>query len=125
MDKAKKDFAANLLRRGSYKWPPRSEAKRAAKVAYGVYECAICKQHVKSKDTQVDHVLPVKDVRPVEQTLDETADRMFVDEKMFQVLCVICHKSKTKIENTCRDEIEASIKKMNKELQKLQSGKLE
>lgn len=125
MDKEKKEFAVNLLRRGSYKWAARNEAKKAAKVAYGIYECAICKQHTKSKDTQMDHVVPVKDVRGVEQTLDETAERMFVNSDSWQLLCSGCHLSKTRIENACRKEIEDSVKKMHKELQKLQSSGLE
>lgn len=120
MDKAKKDFTVNLLRRGSYKWTARNEAKKAAKVAYGIYECAICKEHTRSKDTQMDHINPVKDVRGYDQTLEETADRMFVEIDQWACLCIVCHKIKTKIENTCRDEIEASVKKMNKELNKLQ-----
>ena len=56
------------LRRMSFKWPQKNAVKKAAKVKVGEfktgrdkfgYQCNICKEIFKAKDTVVDHILPV------------------------------------------------------------------
>jgi 5-methylcytosine-specific restriction endonuclease McrA len=123
VNKGKKDFALNLLRRGSYQWAGRAEAKTRARIRHGVYKCAICENEVRAKEMQMDHITPVKDVRCWDESLDELAEKMFVGAEGWQVACLVCHKNKTRIENTCRDEVTASIKKMNKAMEKFVKNK--
>ena len=71
-------------------------AKKAAKVAYGKYRCALCGEVFPSKEVQVDHIVPCgslksyADLGPFLQRLTaESPDD-------FQVLCKArCHKWKT------------------------------
>lgn len=119
MNKAKLDFAVNVLRKGSYYWEARTKAKSDARIRRGYYTCAICKGETRAKDMNLDHINPVKDVRGINDNLHVIAERLLADSGGWQCLCKPCHLKKTNIENTCRDEIEASVKRMNKELSKL------
>ncbi len=47
------------LRRLSYMWPPRNEAKKLARVARGQYECNKCKKVFGPKEVVLDHINPV------------------------------------------------------------------
>jgi hypothetical protein len=117
--KAKLDFAVNAIRRSSYLWDARTEAKNAARIRRGYYTCAFCKGETRAKDMNLDHIVPVKDVRGINLSLDEIVDRILADPGGWQLLCLVCHKHKSNLENKCRAEIEASIKKMHKEIEKI------
>ncbi len=118
MDTKLKNFIINTLRRASFRWKPRGEAKKRYKVKVGEYstgrakyeyKCAECDGTFKSGDIKIDHIDPAV---PLEgwQGFDIFIERMFCDESGFQCLCKGCHDEKTGIE---REE-----RKKNRELQK-------
>lgn len=94
-------FVLAALRRASYRWPPRTEALKAAKVAYGRYKCAACSQVYRRKEIQLDHLLPIISLTGFE-SWDILIKRLFCDKDGWQVLCAECHKKKTNDENKRR-----------------------
>lgn len=99
MDKAKKAFAINALRRASYRWHTRYKAIKKAHIGRNEYVCQTCGQIVGSKQKQLDHTLPVVPVTGWEG-FDSFIERMFPhDAEGYKVLCIDCHDVKTKIEN--------------------------
>lgn len=108
-----KSFIISLLRRGTYRWPPRSEALKRAKISRGIYECNICKGHYRHKDVAIDHVVPVVGVEGF-TTWDDYINRMYPeDPNKFQVLCSMCHDIKTKKENLERQKARQEKKKLD------------
>ena len=112
-------FVIRLLRRGTYKWKPRSDAEKAAKVQVGTfstgrpkykYQCRKCHGLFLKKDTCIDHIKPVIPPKGF-TTFDDYVANLFCKEDNFQVLCVDCHKEKTKKEVQERKE----YRKNNKE----------
>lgn len=75
----------------------RTSALKAAKISYGLYECAICKKPTRRKDINVDHIIPIGRFT----TFDLYIERLFCDTSGLRILCKGCHKIKTKsdIEN--------------------------
>lgn len=102
MDTKLKNFVITILRRASYKWKPRNNTLKAAKVSYGKYTCNVCKGIYARKDVVLDHKIPVVDPIHGFQGFDEYIERMFVDESGFQVLCSPCHDIKTANERIIR-----------------------
>jgi hypothetical protein len=106
MDKAKKTFTINVLRRGSYKWPGRWLAEKRSALGGGYYYCENpeCGLIVKKKETQMDHILPVipMDKGTEKTSLDEIADRMYCSPEGFARLCIPCHSEKTNREGIIR-----------------------
>lgn len=107
-----KNYLISLLRKGTYIWKPRSEAKKKARVQIGAYStgrpkwgylCAICGNIFKDKETVSDHIDPVVPIDGFklrkEFDLHEYAERMFCEEEGFQCLCKTCHDIKSKKEN--------------------------
>ena len=118
MDTKLKSFIINTLRRASFRWKPRGNAKKRYKVKVGEYgtgrakygyKCAACEGIFKSGDVKMDHIDPAV---PLDgwQGFDVFIERMFCDEDGFQCLCSGCHDEKTGIE---REE-----RKMNREFKK-------
>ena len=66
------------------------------------YKCSDCKELVKSTEIQVDHIQPVIPLNGnlAEMTLNEYALRVF--KSKCQLLCTVCHKLKSKSENSQR-----------------------
>lgn len=95
-------FAKGALRRASLMWPPISEARRLARKAPNQYECAMCHELFKSKDTQIDHVQSVIDIMKGWQGWDSYIERLFCDVENLACLCTTCHDSKTRSEVTMR-----------------------
>lgn len=103
-------FIVAALRAGSRKWPPRFDVLHDAKTEKKVnektkrmaqhYRCAHCDEEFTSKDIQVDHIKPVVDPKKGFTTWDTYIKRLFCDRENLQVLCVPCHKVKTKEEKT-------------------------
>ncbi len=58
------------------------------------FRCSTCKQEFTSKDVQVDHTKPIGPGL----SWDEFIESLFCEKENLQVLCVPCHKEKTKRE---------------------------
>lgn len=96
------EFIIRQLRRISYMWPPRSTAKKQARIRRGVYRCARCDDEFNWKDVQVDHIEPVINPKYGWEDYNTYIDRLFCSEEGFQLLCKPCHAKKTKKENKLR-----------------------
>ena len=59
------------------------------------YRCAICQDEFPAKGVQVDHKIPMGKGK----TWDEFINELFCEEDNLQVLCLVCHKAKSKEEN--------------------------
>lgn len=93
-------FIRSALRSAFQKWPPKHDAKLAAKVEYNTYVCAHCDKWYGSSQVQVDHIKPCGSLKSF-RDLPEFVENMFCEEDGFQVLCKDCHQAKTNAE---RDE---------------------
>jgi 5-methylcytosine-specific restriction endonuclease McrA len=100
-------FVKGHLRKASRWWKPISEVLRKARVARGVYLCAVCKQHVPSsivvngkrvKNIQIDHVDPIVDPRVGFTTWDDFIFRLFCEEDNLAATCSACHSKKSQQE---------------------------
>mgnify|MGYP002634894291 CR=1 FL=1 len=98
------------MRRASFRWKPRGEAKKRYKVKVGEYstgrakygyKCVACEEVFKSGEVKMDHVEPVVPLTGWE-SLDNFAIRMFCEEDNFQCLCPACHDIKTQREKDYR-----------------------
>lgn len=103
------NFIKNTLRRASYRWPGRNEALVAARVARGLYKCAICQVDTfKRTEVNLDHIEPVVPVETDWHLEDGSPDwnifikRLYVGPEGFQVICLNCHDAKTQIEDEMR-----------------------
>lgn len=110
-NKFREQFVRWTLRRASFRWPPRGEALKAARVDRGLYRCASCSKIYGNKEVRVDHIEPVVPVhtlsninRYTTRSLDGYVLRMFPEACGLQVLCTTCHALKTKGENDARRE---------------------
>lgn len=92
MRKTVVNYVKAALRRTWGRSKQRQSALKSAKVAYGQYRCAECKQIHRRKNIQVDHIVPVGKFK----NFDVYIERLFCDAKGLRVLCVECHKTKTK-----------------------------
>lgn len=133
LDSKLKSFIINTLRRASFRWKPRGECKKAAKVKVGEYKtgrdkfgyrCAICKEVYKSGEVQIDHKFAV--ICPIEgfTGFDSFIERMFCNEENFQSLCDLCHNEKTGIEKDFRKRVR-ELKKEKKCLSEIRNEYLE
>lgn len=91
-----------MLRRKSLYWPARNEAKRDAKVSRGFYKCASCNELFGPKEIQMDHRIPVINVKTSFTTWDDYVKSLYCEKSNFTALCINCHASKTAIENEMR-----------------------
>jgi 5-methylcytosine-specific restriction endonuclease McrA len=116
-DKFRDQFVRETLRRASFRWPPRSEAMRKARVARGLYLCDACGEKFKTKEVRLDHIKPVVPLpselqgvreaapdRPGALALGSYVLRMFPESSGFAVLCKGCHDLKTGYERKARNE---------------------
>lgn len=97
-------FIKNILRRGSFYWKPRTEAMTAARVSRGQYKCALCTDLFGPKEVALDHIHPVVDPRHGFVSWDDYINRLFCPAEGFQVICHSCHDSKTRIEDSLREQ---------------------
>ena len=112
LDKFREQFVRWTLRHASFRWPPRGEAMKLARVDRGLYTCASCKGSFKNKEVRLDHIQPVVPTMPqidpsgraIPQSIGEYVLRMFPPKEGLQVLCSNCHATKTKLENEQRAE---------------------
>ena len=103
-----KSFITSAIRGGFRRYPPKYETLNEALVGKKInestgrlanhYLCNKCKQEFPAKQVQVDHKKPVVDPKVGFTTWDDFINRLFCDKKNLQVLCLDCHKLKTKKE---------------------------
>ena len=103
-----RNFIRQLLRKGTFKWKPRQEAKLNArhheKLAGDtkrlVYHsrCAGCNGLFPESKCVVDHIEPVVDPAQGFVGWDTYIERMFCEVDNLQVLCSDCHDEKTERE---------------------------
>lgn len=102
MDSKFKYFVINLLRKGTYRWGPRSEAFKRARIERGLYKCELCGELRKNKDIVADHKEPVVPVTGF-TNFDDYIKRMFCSTEGFNIICKnTCHIEKTARENAER-----------------------
>lgn len=115
-----KSFIISLLRRGTFRWKPRSEAKRKRRCVIGKYKngkdkygykCDVCNGKFMDKDTIMDHIDPVVDPKTGFIDFDTYIVRMYCGEAGFQLLCSECADKKTREENEIRKETRQAKKK--------------
>ena len=107
-----RSFITSTLRAGSRRWPPKYQCLNEAKTEKKInpksgrlaqhYACAECGNDFPAKDVQVDHIKPVVDPKKGFISWDVFIDRLFCEQKNFQVLCKEDHKKKTKKETSDR-----------------------
>lgn len=107
-------FVTSALRAASRRWPPKYECLNEAKTEKKIntktgrlaqhFKCAACGNEFTSKDVQVDHTVPIGQ----ERSWDEFVNLLFCEKENLQVLCLTCHKSKTKEENENRKRSKAA-----------------
>lgn len=103
-----RSFLVSILRSGMRRWPPKWRALKKASIGKKIstkskrlaehYVCAECKKEFTAKDVQVDHMLPVVDPKVGFISWDTYIDRLYCEEDNLQVLCLPCHKIKSKEE---------------------------
>ena len=97
-----KRFLISILRRATYRWPPRTEALKEGRKERNAYVCAMCKDTYKNNEIVLDHIKPVVDPKTGFTTWDDYIERMFPEKEGFQVLCSSCHDIKTELEDEMR-----------------------
>lgn len=66
------------------------------------FKCAHCEGEFKRREINVDHIIPIV---PVDAPIPEISDwihRLYCDSSELQVLCITCHKVKSKAEAAAR-----------------------
>ena len=98
-----KNFITQTLRRATYRWAYKNIAKNKMRIERGLYTCQGCGNAFGPKDIELDHIIPVIDLKNGFTTWDDFIKRLFVKTDGFQVLCKnICHSQKTAVENQLR-----------------------
>lgn len=92
MTKIVRAYIKSALRRVWGRSRQRQQALKTAKVEYGKYRCADCDGIFRRKEINVDHTNPVGAFK----NFDLYIERLFCDAKGLRILCVACHKIKTK-----------------------------
>lgn len=112
----KKSWVKAALRRASYKWPARWEARKASKIGRNQYVCAECEGVFGNKEVQMDHIIPIA---PDGWDWNGLIERLFCDASGWQVLCRECHRLKTKRENIQRPKRKRKKKAKKKRKKKV------
>lgn len=108
------------LRKLSFQWKPRSNAKNKRKIAPNLFSCEKCntlvyegtsennytnfvtayshKYNVIKGKIHMDHIVPVVNPAIGFTGFDDFIESLFCPEENFQALCGLCHKEKTKRE---------------------------
>lgn len=97
-------FITSLLRSGSRRWGPKFQALANAKTVKRIdpasgrlaqhFRCNCCGGEFPTKFVQVDHIVPMRKG----MTWDDFINELFCEIDNLQVLCLDCHKIKTKQE---------------------------
>lgn len=107
----------SALRRVFRRYPPYKDCLEAAKKEYFIqskhgkslrrvhFQCAHCKKMVVNKQKVVDHVDPVVSLKSGFVDFNTYVKRLFCSIDNLQVLCLNCHKAKSKAESAERKKI--------------------
>jgi 5-methylcytosine-specific restriction endonuclease McrA len=117
-EKKLKRFLIPVLRRATYRWKDREEAKKAARVERGLYKCAGCSELFGPNDVVIDHIDPVVSIEEGFIDWNAYVTRMFPEQDGFQILCNPCHDLKTSLEDNLRTSARQKRKEEEKELKK-------
>lgn len=61
------------------------------------YQCASCKKWYMNKEVQVDHITPAGSLKSYDD-LPQFVETLFCEGDNLQILCLDCHKAKTRQE---------------------------
>lgn len=114
----RKTWLTSGLRRMSYRWRPRNEAERQARVDRGLYKCAYCEQSFRNGQYAIDHIIPIINVKTGWTNWDDFLEKLFCDVDGFQILCHACHENKTSTEDLLRTHYNQQRKEDEKPLTK-------
>jgi 5-methylcytosine-specific restriction endonuclease McrA len=106
IDGFKRNWLKQILRRATYKWPPRWSAEKRSKLERNTYYCENpeCGVIGPKRMFEMDHTIPCVDPTTGWTTLDSFADRLFCDAEGLVRLCIPCHTEKTIAEGGVRKE---------------------
>jgi len=98
-------FLRSGLRRMSARWPVKYQVMEEARRKYKgpdkrtkwEYQCNSCKGWFKTKDVQVDHIVPAGSLKTFDD-LPRFVSTLFCEKENLQVLCTTCHNKKTQEE---------------------------
>lgn len=125
MDKKTKNKIIAAMRKLTFSYKPRSEAKNKQKVGPATFQCESCGIYIyegtKSLEkldpelvnnpnglvcqkSHMDHKVPVLDPIIGWVSWDSYLERLFCEASNFQCLCKSCHDSKTYLEDQLRNK---------------------
>lgn len=103
-----KNWLIHQLRRLSLKYPPRISAINKVKTVYYIkskkgtdvkrvsFKCELCgKEGLKSTERELDHIVPVVDIKAGFTDWNDFINGLFCDESNYQSLCIPCHREKS------------------------------
>lgn len=124
MDSKLKGKIISAVRRLTFSYPARNEAKKKQKRDKALYECEICNcfiyegksaktfdkyieqyKAVKQQTPHLDHIDPVIPLEHWSWSWDDYFERLFCTVDNFQVMCKDCHDVKTKKETGIRTQL--------------------
>ncbi len=91
--------------RKTWRWSPaRKQAIKNATNEQGEIICEVCKCGYDKYSIDVDHRIPVVDLKKGFTSWDDYFRRLFIndDAAKLQILCKSCHQAKTNVENRIR-----------------------
>ena len=104
-------FIRSALRLASRKWPPRIDAKLAARRKIQAngrksrqkfeYQCSACQKWFKETDTEVDHIVPCGKLASYED-IGPFCQRLFCEADGLRVICKKCHIEHTNSLTSCQ-----------------------
>lgn len=109
-DKKLKGYFIGFMRK-VFRWSPQYREARKAAAVGSKYRCAKCRDLYERSETHVDHREPVVRLSGWDGSWDTYRDRLFTSPENLQILCVSCHKEKSKKELQERRKIRCSKKK--------------
>lgn len=112
-------FVRNLLRSGSRKWKPTSNARNRNRVPYvgdnkrrkWQVKCDTCGGLFNNEDIQIHHLIPLGELT----TWDDFIKKLFCDSHLLSPQCKTCHAAISKKENEERLERKKDLKSINVE----------
>ncbi len=110
------EFIKKALRRGFLKYPSRKETINKARRPGNKFECCQCHRLFSRRGIQCDHIIPVGSF----DNWTSYIARLFTTVDNLQILCTLCHRKKTNLENAGR----RSVKKRERQEKALTEAQL-